>query len=268
LPGNLPLDWEAWTPLTFLAPAAVMAGETYHLVFENVAADPANNYISLNMLYTFGTLPTPRQAAYPDTFATLYAEPTTWVPQDQYLPIFDLGYANGYHDGQAYVGTLWEYLGTISDANRVRERFTVTGGVVVVIAAHIRLKRISGTGDLVVTLENGVGDLIEAVNVPATDIDIGLMPDGSEATLAGDTWATATFLAPLVLPDGTYNLVLSTDASTLYTAVPLRQGGSFGLQSRVFADGYAQWSTDGGTTWAALYEFDETDLQFYFETAV
>lgn len=268
-PGNPGGNWEVWTLLTFTSPATLTADTLYHLVFDNVAADPIHNWISLNMLFTFGSMPTPRQGAFSDDFATLYAEPTSWVLQPNHLPIFDLAYSDGSHDGQGYIGTLWDKYGSITGtANMVRQRLTVSGDVTVT-AAHVRLKRISGTEDLVVRLENGDGSLIEAVSIAASEIALGLLPDGTAPSLAGDTWVTATFLDPHVLADGqTYNLRLSTGAATQYTAVPLQEGGSKGLASQVFGTGDGQRTVDGGTTWANLYLFDNVDLQFWFESEV
>ena len=266
-PGNPAGNWEVWTLHTFSAPASLTAGTLYHLVFENTAAAPTTNWISLNMLYTFGSLPTPRQAAFSDDFATLYAQPTTWQIQPQHCPIFDLAYADGGHDGQGYIGTLWDRYGNIAGStDMTRERFTIVGGAKTVASAHVRLKRISGTGALVVRLENGDGSLIESVSVPASGIAIGQVPDGSAGSLAGDTWVTVPFVSSHVLANGSaYNLRLSTDGATRYTAVPVQQGTSKGLASRVFADGDGQRTTDGGSNWANLYPFDSTDLQFWLE---
>jgi hypothetical protein len=77
---------------------------------------------------------------------------------------------------------------------------------------------------------------------------------------------TVPFVSSHVLANGSaYNLRLSTDAATRYTAVPIQQGTSKGLASRVFADGDGQRTTDGGSSWANLYPFDSTDLQMWLE---
>jgi hypothetical protein len=93
------------------------------------------------MLFTMGSIPTPRQAAFSDDFATLYAQPTTWKLQPAHLPIFDLTYASGQHDGQAYIGTLADRFGQINGSlNMAREKFTVSGGDRT-SRAHVRVKR-------------------------------------------------------------------------------------------------------------------------------
>ena len=72
-PGNPVGDWEVWPQHTFDAPASLTAGTLYHLVFENVATDPVANYISLNMLFTFGADDDAAPRRLSDDFATLYA---------------------------------------------------------------------------------------------------------------------------------------------------------------------------------------------------
>jgi len=254
--------WEVWTLHAFQTPVNLAAG-VYHLVFENVAADPVGNYISLNVLYHGGSTPTPRTAAFTDDFAALYAAPTTWQLQASDVPIFDLAYADGHHDGSAYIGTLADSFGKINGTSMVRELFKVSGGDRTVTKAHVRLKRISGTGGLVMALVNAAGAVLQSATVPATAIALGAAPPGN---LFGDTWAHATFPAAVPLVNGqSYSLRLSTDAATTYTAVPLQQGTSKGLASRVFGDGDGQRTTDGGANWANLYPYDSVDLQFWMD---
>ena len=169
-PGNPAGNWEVWTLHTFSAPASLTAGTLYHLVFENTAAAPTTNWISLNMLYTFGSA----ADAAPGRLLrrlrdALRAADDVADPAPATCPIFDLAYADGGHDGQGYIGTLWDRYGIIAGtANMARERFTIAGGDKTVASAHVRLKRISGTGALVVRLENGDGPLIESVCVAAS----------------------------------------------------------------------------------------------------
>lgn len=258
-------DWEKWPEHVFVMPVSLTPNGLYHLVFENVAADQVGNYISLNVLYTMGTVSSkPRQAAFSDDFAVLYGGGLKpWALQASSVPIFDLAYADGSHDGSAYIGTLADKFGLVSGSqNMVRERFT-PGAAMTVTKAHVRVKRISGTGPLVVALQSGSGTMIEAVSVPSGSIAQAAAPPGN---LAGDTWAHVTFAAPHTLDAGaSYSLRLSTDGSTTYTLVPIQQGTSKGLASRVFGDGDSQRTTDGGANWSNLYPYDYVDLQFWLD---
>ena len=166
-------------------------------------------------------------------------------------------------DGSAYIGTLADRYGSSRRANQVREKFTVSGGNRSVSKAHVRVKRISGAGDLVMTLETLAGTLLAQAKVPATSIAVGAMPPGS---LQGDTWAHVTFPAPATLTNGqAYALRLWTDAATTYTAVPIQEGTPKGLMSRAFRDGDPQRTTDAGTNWANLDPYWATDLQFWLD---
>lgn len=268
-PGNPSGNWEVWSLLTFPTPATLTAGQLYHVVFDNVSAAPTTNWISLNDLYYWGTL-TPRQPTFSDDYAVLYARPTTWALQGGDTPIMDLAYANGIHDGMGYIGAMPDQYGSISGpSNMVRQHFTVSGGDRTITSANVKVKRISGTSPLTIRLEKGDGTLIEAVNIPASAIALGNLPVpvGGEhwdpSSLAGNTWATASFLSSHVLTNGaSYNLRLSTAAGTQYIAVPVEEGTDQGLLSYRFTDGSGQGTTNG-STWTDLSQWGPEDLQFY-----
>ncbi len=270
-PGNPTGNWEVWTLLTFPSPATLSNGQIYHVVFENVSADPVTNYISLNALFYWGGPYTPRQPTWSDDYAVLYAEPTTWLVQDVDTPIMDLGYADGTHDGMNYIGSMGPNYGSISGAtDMVREHFTVSGGDRTVTSANVKVKRINGASPLIITLETGAGSIIEAFSIPSSSIPLGELPTAdTEAALGGNTWARATFLSPHVLASGqTYNLRLSTADGTQYIAVPVQEGTTKGMLSTCFTDGDGQGTTDGGSSWQYLYPYLDNglqDLQFYFE---
>ena len=54
----------------------------------------------------------------------------------------------------------------------VRERITVSGGNRVVSGAAVRLAKTSGTGNLVVRLEDGSGTLIDSFSVPTSSVPV------------------------------------------------------------------------------------------------
>ena len=68
-----------------------------------------------------------------------------------------------------------------------------------------------------------------------------------------------------VLANGSaYNLRLSTDGATRYTAVPIQEGTSKGLPARASPTATAS-AHRRRLSWANLYPFDSTDLQFWLE---
>jgi len=266
-PGNPSGNWEVWPLETFPTSATLTAGQVYEIVFDNVDPAPNTNWISINALWTTGPVQTPRQPMFSDDYAVLYASPTTWVLTTGDSPIMDLAYANGTHDGMNYIGAMAANYGSISGpSNLVREHFTVSGGNRTVGSASVKVKRIRGTSPLTIQLETGDGTLIESGLVSASVIPLGNLPasDGRASILGGNTWAEVTFLSPHVLANGaTYNLVLSTASDTQYVAVPVQEGTDKGLLSYRFTDGDGQRTTNGGSTWANLYLWGYTDLQFY-----
>lgn len=268
-PGNPAGHWEKWDAVTISGSATLTAGRAYHLVFDNVSSNPTANWISLNDLYYWGGPYSPRQPAYSDDFAVLYASPTTWAIQRNDTPIMDIAYANGAHDGVNYIGSLADAYGSISgSANKVREHFRVSGSSRTVSAVSVKVKRISGTGSLTIKLQKGDGTLIDWGTVAAGSIPLGRLPTGgTSAALSGNTWATVNFGASYTLAAGqTYDLVLSTTSGTQYIAVPVQEGTTKGLRSRAFTDGDGQKTTNG-SSWANLYQWTDvarTDLQFVF----
>lgn len=260
-PGNPAGNWENYSPVTFASPPTLMANIIYYIVFTN---PDVGNYISVNSVYSASPT-TPRQALVLDSEYSVSYTTGAWGALDQrYLPVIDLAYTNGVHDGQAYfeamvnAGNYATISGTLAMA---RELFTVSGGDRTVLSISVRARRTSGTSPLILTLETAAGALIEAVTIPAASIAVSA-PDYSGG--GGAVWATATFSVPRVLANGySYSLRLSCASDTTYTTFPIRTGTDKGLLSWVFPDGTGQSTTDG-TTWADLYLWSHEDLQFYF----
>jgi hypothetical protein len=262
IPGNPSGAWGTFNAATFPSPAMLTAGHIYYIVFENIDAAPTVNYISVNELFVYGTVLTPRQPGYSDAdYAVLYAPSSTWSVQSRYSADMDLTYADGSHDGMGYIEAMVALYGVASGASdMVREHFTVSGGNRTVTAASVRVRRTSGTSPLTVRLEIADGALIETVNIPATSIPISA-PGGDTG---GAVWVTATFSSPHILTNGaSYNLRLSTAADSAYTTVPIREGTDAGFRSDRFTDGSGQQTTDG-VSWSDIYTWSPVDLQFYF----
>lgn len=264
-PDNPSGNWERHDRLSFGSAEALTRGRVYHLVFTNVAGDPVRDFISLNDLFYWGN-ESPRQPTFGNDFAVLYKEGQGWQVKDNDTPIFDLAYANGAHDGMAYIGSMPDYYGVISGpSNMVREHFTVSGGDRAVSSASIKVKRINGSAPLTISLLKGTTTLVSKT-VPASAIALGSLPTVYDAShLGGNTWATISFQDLTLESGATYNLVLSTESGTKYIAVPVEEGGSKGLRSYRFTDGAGQVTTDGGSSWPQLYLWSDVDLQFVLE---
>lgn len=267
-PGNPGGDWTTYDEVTFGSPATLVAGTLYHIVFTNTDGSPAANYVSVNELFMYGSSPIPagqgRQPLFTDTdWAVLYGN----VVQSRYTADMDLGYNGGAHQGMGYIQNMTAQYGTLSGtANMVRELFTVSGGARTVVSCAVRVRRSSGTSDLILGLYTGANALIEAVSIPAATVPISAAGGDN----GGSVWAGARFLAPHILANGSqYYLRLSCASGTTYTAAPIRKGTTEGMDpDTVFMDGEGQFTTNSGASWTDLYTFDTDppDLQMYLGT--
>ncbi|MFN8185178.1 MAG: hypothetical protein U0R23_12230 [Candidatus Nanopelagicales bacterium] len=250
----------------FGSPARLTAGQRYHLVFNNIDSSPASNYMSLNNMYTF-TEPTPRQSNHSDSafFTTLMKEGSAgWKVWNGYTPNVDLTYGNGAHQGQGVMDIDTAHGSVISGRNEVvRERITVSDTDRVVSGAAVRIARTSGSGDLVVSLENANGDVIDSFSADTSSVPV---IDSSQDGKAG-VWVSGNFSASHTLSKGsTYNLRLSTNSGTTLWTRGIQQGKMYDFDpSTYFADGELQVSDDAGSNWDVVPGlWKDGDLQFYF----
>ena len=243
-PGN-PGTNEQWPEHLFASTTPLVAGRLYHVVFTNVDASPSANYISLNSLYTY------QGAASKPLFGADFALLEGGSVRSGDIPVFDLAYADGTHDGQSYIGNLISNYGVIGgSSSQVRERFTVSGGSRTVTSASVRVRRTSGSAPLIIRLETADGTLIDDGAVAASSI----AQSAAGGDNGGSVWATVAFGTSHVLANGqAYNLVISCADGTEYTAAPLQEGTTKGLHSFAFTDGQAEKTTNGGSSWGLLY---------------
>jgi hypothetical protein len=256
-PGNPSGAWATYAAVTLSAP--VVKGRLYHVVFENTDPDPVANYISVNELFVYGPALQPRQPAFADAdYAVLYAASTPWAVQDNFTADMDVAYADGGHDGVAYIQNMTEYFGTISGSATVREHFTVIGNGHIVSSAAVRVRRASGADPLVVSIRQGSTVLVSA-EVPADSVPVSAA-GGDDG---GSVWASVTFPTITLVAGTTYDLLLTTAATSVYTAAPIREGTDVGMASFAFRGGSGQASPNGND-WKDLFDRSPVDLQFYF----
>ena len=145
---------EAFPVIAWSAPASLIAGHLYHVVFENVDPDPAANYASVDGIFIYQPT-SPRQPAFSDVD---WGQPTrsgtgAWSDQMDTVPIMQLNYANGLTDGLGYMEVWVRSHKSISGDAKAREVFTVNGPSRVVGSVSVRLMRVSGSSPLTVRLE-------------------------------------------------------------------------------------------------------------------
>lgn len=267
--------------VTFSSPYTVTAGTIYHIVITNTDANAEANYFSPDYWYAFES----GSEYSADRYSPKYPisdyghgmkliSTGAWVERPRYLPVLDITYANGEHQGMSYgenshdAGEVGEISGT---TKMVRERFTVSGGDKVVSGVVVRLLRSAGTGDLTITLRDSSDVLIDTATVTYSDIPLANAfnaagPDADEFGY-NQRAVSASFSTPQTLSDATeYRLRLSCAAGTTYwTWVSRRLADFYGyVAATAFEDGYAEKTTDG-STWTELGRVaGENDLQFAF----
>lgn len=258
--------------VNFGSPYTVTSGTVYHIVFTNVSGSPTTNYLSINSDFTFDAL-TPRQPAFPDSgLAVLYSTSGgAFSLQSRETPTLDIVYANGSHDGNGYVDPYRTGVSLITGTTKmVREHFTVSGGDRTVTQVFVRPGRTSGSDVLSIRLETGAGVEIETVTIPAASVTVVSSPGADAST---GNWVGASFGSSHVLSNGqTYNLRLSCAGTSQYSMSPILQrdftdDGTHYLQSRQFSDGQAQFTTNSGSTWTPMYQYQPINTQLYFTTA-
>lgn len=266
---------------SFSSPPNLVAGNLYHIVFENIDSNPTQNYVSIDGLYQFDTDGSDPQ--WQPGFSN-----TDWAHLEKLggghwstdrgngagtiTPIMQLSYANGANAGMGYIET-WPDTSksqgkTITGSNNmVREAIAVSGGNKTVTAVNIKIKRASGSGPLNVRLENGNGTVIEQGSIPSSQIPVS--DPGNYRN--SPTWAKYQFTSPRTLSNGqSYNIVFSTDSNTSYGVFAIREGKNYGYQpATYFADGKAQETSNGGSSWVYPISWNPTrddagDWQIYF----
>ncbi len=260
---------------TFADPPTLQKGRLYHLVFQNIATNPASNYASINDLYSFDHND-PQQPLTDDVNLGVLGSPdasgNNWSVQRGHTPNVDLQYANGAHDGQAYLNTRRASYALIGGSKMVRERFTVTGGDRQVTSMMVRVSHQSGSGLLKLRLEKADGTLIEQHTVPGST-KVASWTLGTTGDM-GD-WLGVELDQPRTLRDGeTYCLKVTAPDGSVYAAVNVLARDSSDINGQYmksfhFGSGRTEKSTNSGSSWSlvdpnwAAY----SNLQFFFTTA-
>jgi hypothetical protein len=250
--------------LTFTTPPSVTAGTLYHLVITNVDADPVNNYVSVDDLWTDGAL-TPAQPTVADVDWALLQKSTSgsgsWVLRQCFLPTLELFYSNGNAQGRGWMEVWVSQPKRISGSAGVRERIAVGGGDKIVTAAYLRLKRVSGSSPLTLRLEDSGGTLIDSVAIPASQVQVA------------HHWVGGAFASARTLVNGqVYYLTMSAPSDTVYETFPIRDGafpgfGDFQPTSTFGPNCWAEYTTGAGWTgwddYSGAANRKDGDLQFY-----
>lgn len=253
---------------TFASPPSLTAGAKYHLVVKNTAASPTVDFSSWNMCWNADT-PSPRNPRWADAeFGMLrkyvggsYQKDWLETPgdSDEYTPIIDLRYGNGYHQGNGYMEV--QVGGRFVDgADRVRMRWTQQTAQTV-SGAYFRLaKNNGGSGNVTYTLKQG-GSTLGTVTVTGSSIPLGTpgpsnewlgIEDQNADGTTGD-WLGGSFASNVALTVGTeYTLEVTGASGSLAWTRGIQSGHhtGYGFDLGTVFNGVGEYSTDSGSSWA------------------
>jgi hypothetical protein len=265
-----PADRGFFPRVRFGEPARIVAGRLYHVVFSNVAADAARNYVSINALYSAAgqgsgpPVPNGLAVAERDRFG---GGAPSWRPrrshaQEHYLPIIDVvGGRPDQHTGLGYM-EVWDPK-PIGARAKVRQLLRAPGGTTTrVDGVWLRVRRRAGARrSLVLRLERPDGRALASASLAGADV-----PARSPG------WVHVRFAKPVALEPGAgFALTASAAAASAYEAFPIRKGTGFGFDRRTFFDsGYAQFNDGSGWIgWDQWGDRDRrtSDLQFALDVS-
>ena len=237
----------------FIPIAATLPAGTAYIQLDSIDPDPVNNWRSFNQAWIGQPDANPRQPLDPtDTLAVLEAATFTggaWRVVPDNSPVFDVAFASGRHEGQAYSAVITGHEVAFQGSTKVREHFTYAGPTATYSAVALRVQRVSGTGTLTATIAGASGSA-----------SVDAIPAVPFSSLTGGRWVVIPMGVTLVSGQ-TYDLTFATDASL--KVMPIRAIDDAPWTAPAFRDGEGQVSVNGGA-WERIYEFtEEQDLQFY-----
>jgi len=215
---------------------SVVAGVRYWLVFDHVSGGS----FSMNCIYVrqpTGEL-SPRFVA---PWLMAYQSGDSWHTRSGYTPVLDLGFADGFHEGNGYMelrygsGTV-----TIGGSKTATQTFTVSGSQRIT-EIGVRALVTSGSSPLVATVQTASGTTLGSVSIPAGRFASGGPGNYDQSGRGGYGSAPLS----LTLSPGSYRLVLSSAGT--YTTFAIRKGTAWGydaatLSSGQYVSGYdLQW---------------------------
>jgi hypothetical protein len=267
---------ERFAQRTLTPASAAVAGEIYHVFFDNTAADPVNNFLSVDCAASEQDSGRPNRWLSPWDWGIVYGtrgtpwtgsyDWTEWTntPDDWYnVPVLQVNYANGSSQGHSNMESgnideaAGEYLFRVTSTVPVRERFTPPT-TRTVYGFSVMTAKESGSGGLGWELKQG-----STVLASGTIAD----PGNTYSKTAGDTglfdWHDITFPSSISLTGSTvYDLVFTAVSTSVWPFAAQRNGGAFGFTyPAAFTQSEAEhWS---GSAWLGAYHWDHAQDGVY-----
>ncbi|MEM9650554.1 MAG: hypothetical protein AAGA65_00570 [Actinomycetota bacterium] len=235
----------------FSEPIPVVAGQDYHIVFQNLDPDPTNNYVILDLVIDLlpdslqGSDPIPSPAARSE-FGFVQSSGDGWRLADAHpeghrqTPIFEVTYTDGNTQGQGFMQ--YEARGTFALTGSSAIRTTITVPEDRTVSQFAARVGAQAGGAVILEMTTMDGEVLRSVQA-STD---------AVANYRNAVWAEGS-VEPLTLTAGTqYAFVVRAAPGYSGDVVPLQAGVNYGFAPKsVFPFGVAQTSPDGSswTNW-------------------
>lgn len=246
--------WTTYLGTTLAGQIPTVKGRTYWALLDNIDPDPLSNFISANCLWNFEPTAQPTQPG-----VVWVEKPDKGNPPAQYVPAFDVGYADGTHDGCGAIGMIGGIpglpgaevsYGLISGQSMVRHTLNWKAPRTV-SAGGVRLRGLTGKDPVIITIGGATATIPSSV-IPQSPSLAGLDKGGT-------VWAPFKLASPVTFASGA--LQVSCAAGSSFAASPIR-ADAFD-PSLNFPDGHFEVSTNGGGAWKDPYSGGILKLQFY-----
>ncbi len=251
------------------APADLIGGQPYHLVFANLDPDPATNWVSINLLYRPSDDPSEVAFSTGDGELSLLARGSEYWSgagqgewgrssdlQDHY-PAFEIHYADEWSQGISYIGARWEQEVTLSPetASRMRQSFVVSE-TTTITSLHFAADIEGSSADAAGTATLAVAGGPDLITVELTKA-------------AGEHWFVAPFPNALTLDAGeTYTVVVEATAGVIYVR-PLYEAQHndwISTDQSDWANTTLELDGSGNGDWQPYVPGIPHDLSLYFTT--
>lgn len=251
------------------APADLVGGQPYHLVFTNLDPDPASNWVSINLLYR--PFDDPSEVAFSTGDGELAilargnelwsgAGPGEWghsADLDEHYPAFEIHYADETSQGISYIGARFGEEVTLSpeSAARFRQSF--------VISEETTITSLHFAGDIEDSSADAAGKATLSVTggPDIITVDLAKAPD--------EHWFVAPFPTPLTLDAGeSYSVVVEGTAGVIYVR-PLYEAQHnewISSDQSDWANTTLELDASGTGDWQPYVPGIPHDLSLYFTT--
>jgi hypothetical protein len=234
--------------LPFTSQPTLAYGVTYHLVFEQLAAEQGK--VSVNDLHDWAA-PADGNMIFPlqkDTLASIRYENNAWRVMPGYIPIYELTYTDDVAKGQPWMDGGRDCQRLIGGGGVARQTFTMYDMGVTVTGVYFAFFRDGAVGPVTIRLTDSANRTLSQTSI-----------DGNQASVSSkgdDTplhWLYAAIGPTTFAEGGTYYAAFQAAAGARLWVMPVTDGSFYGFRNKagLYVNRGAQYSTSGGASWGS-----------------